>query len=65
MPVAYGRSESPTTSAVAEAGEVNILFVEMNVPKMQQACYSLQSADVDDVGRASEPCNGHVQQHPT
>ena len=37
MPVAHGRSELPTTSAVAEAGEVNISFVEMNVPKMQQA----------------------------
>ena len=36
-PVAHGRLAVDTTSAVAEAGEVNILFVEMNVPKMQQA----------------------------
>ena len=37
IPVAHGRLAVPTTSAVVEAGKVNILFVEMNVPKMQQA----------------------------
>ena len=37
MPVAHGRSESATTSAVAEGGEANILWLVMTVPKMQQA----------------------------
>ena len=37
MPVAYGRSESPTTSAVVEGGTLKNLWHVMNVPKMQQA----------------------------
>ena len=37
MPVAHGRSELPTTSAVAEGGKANILWLVMTVPKMQQA----------------------------
>ena len=34
MPVAYGRAELPTTSAVVEGGEANILWQVMNVPKI-------------------------------
>ena len=44
MPVAHGRSELPTTSAVAEGGTLKNLWHVMNVPKMQQA------RDVTDFG---------------
>ena len=37
IPVAHGRLAVPTTSAVVEGRELNILWQVMNVPKMQQA----------------------------
>ena len=37
MPVAHGRSESPTTSAVVEGGQVNILWLFLALSSVQQA----------------------------
>ena len=54
IPVAHGRLAVPTTSAVAEAGKVNILFVEMNVPKMQQASEEGAGGSSADVNQTNE-----------